>query len=187
MERIRLETWIDAPAERCFLLYLSVDLHLASAAPSREQAIDGVTTGLIGEGETVTFVSRHLGVKLRHTSRVELLRPYSHFREAMVSGVFTRFEHDHYFAAMNDGTRVRDEIRFSVPFGALGRFGTRMCVRRRLTEFLTERNAVVKRVSESEEWHKYLDGRSMSPSAVPSGDETRSGWGGSGVLHGSQS
>jgi ligand-binding SRPBCC domain-containing protein len=187
MGRIRLETWIDAPVERCFLLSLSVDLYTASAHSSREKAIAGVTTGLISKGETVTFQGRHFGLKLKHTSRIEVLRPYSHFRDVMISGHFKHFEHDHHFAAMNDGTRMRDEIRFSAPGGILGRLATRMFLRRRLTAFFAERNAVLKQVSESEKWHQYLDGRSVSAISVPQGDAKPSGWSETGLLQRSES
>src|SRR5271156_2324966 len=153
METIRLSTWVDAPVERCFLLSLSIDLHVASAGKSHEEAIAGVTNGLIGEGETVTFRGRHFGLRLRHTSRIEALRPYSYFRDVMVSGAFRHFEHDHHFAPMDDGTRIRDEIRFSIGWGAIGRG----LARRRLKGFLIERSAVIKRVAESEEWRRYLE------------------------------
>lgn len=158
METIRLTTWIDAPVERCFELSRSIDLHVASARKTGETAIDGVTTGLIAQGESVTFQARVFGVRLRHKSLVETLRPYSYFRDVMVAGVFRKFEHDHHFAPMDDGTRVRDEVRFSTKWGLLGRLATKLFVRRRLTAFLIERNAVIKRVAESEEWRKYLDG-----------------------------
>ena len=158
METIRLATWIDAPVKRCFLLSLSIDLHVASSGKTKERAIDGVTAGLISEGETVTFQGRHFGVRLRHTSRLETLRPYSYFRDVMVAGVFRHFEHDHHFAPLDDGTRVRDEVRFSVRGGPLGRLVTKMFVRRYLTAFLNERNAAIKQVAESEAWRQYLDG-----------------------------
>lgn len=187
MERIRRETWIDAPAERCFLLSLSVDLHTASAHSSREKAVAGVTTGLISKGETVTFQGRHFGLKLKRTSRIEVLRPYSHYRDTMISRVFRHFEHDHYFAAMNDGTRMRDEIRFSASWGMLGRLATRLFMRRRLRAILVERNALLKQVSESDEWHQYLDGRSVSAMVLPQEDTAESGWDESGLLRGSQS
>lgn len=152
MNPVRLGTWINAPVERCFLLSLSIDLHVAAAHRSGERAIAGVTTGLIGEGETVTFKGRHFLLSCKHTSRIEILRPYSHFRDVMVAGSFRHFEHDHHFAAMDDGTRMRDEIRFTAPWGPLGQ----LLVRKRLKAFLKERNAEIKRVAESEEWRRYL-------------------------------
>ena len=153
MDTIRLATWINAPVERCFLLSLSIDLHVASTRWSEERAIAGVTSGLIGEGETVTFRARHYGMRL-HTTRVESLRPYSHFRDVMIEGSFLRFEHDHHFATMDDGTRMRDEIRFIAPWGPIGR----ALAKRRLKDLLRERNSIIKKVAESEEWKKYLGG-----------------------------
>jgi|SRR5271170_473182 len=183
METIRSETWIDAPVERCFLLSLSVDLHVASARSSREQAIEGVTTGLISEGETVTFRGRHLGLRLRHKSRIEVMRPYSYFRDVIVSGAFSYFEHDHHFAAMDDGTRMRDEIRFIAPLGALGRLATKILVRRHVAAFLMERNAGIKQVAESEDWHRYLDGQSVTVAVAPA----EKGWETTSLLPRSQS
>jgi ligand-binding SRPBCC domain-containing protein len=187
METIRLETWIDAPVERCFLLCLSVDLHVASAHSSREQAVEGVTTGLISEGETVTFRGRHLGLMLRHESRIEVLRPYSYFRDVMVSGMFSHFEHEHHFAPMDDGTRMREEIRFKAPCGPLGRLATKMLVRRHLAAFLMERNAGIKRVAESEDWHRYLDGRSVTVAVASAEDPAKKRWEATTLLPDSQS
>jgi len=180
METIRLETWIDAPVERCFLLSLNIDLHVVSARSTREQAIDGVTTGLIGEGQTVTFRARHLGLWRRHTSRVEVVRPYTYFRDVMIKGVFHRFEHEHHFAAMNDGTRMRDEVRFAAPWGPLGR----RLARRRLVRMLIERSGVIKRTAESEEWRRYLDASVEIHPAFPVGTPLRR-WGPNGLLQSS--
>lgn len=149
MEKIRLATWIDAPVERCFLLSLSIDLNVASVG---KKAVDAMLDGMVGEGETVTFQRAYFGLQ-PHTTRIEAFRPFSYFRDVMVSGPFRYFEHDHHFAAMDDGTRIRDEIRFSASWGPLGR----ILARRRLAAFLTERSALIKRVAESNEWRQYLE------------------------------
>jgi len=154
METIRLTTWIDAPVERCFLLSLNIDLRIASGRETGEDAIEGVTTGLIGEGQTVTFQGGRFGARWRHTSKIEIVRPHSYFREVMIDGHFKVYAHDHHFAAMDDGTRIRDEVTFSLRW-SLGRFGAR----RRLAQCLAERNAMIKRVAESEEWRNYLGER----------------------------
>lgn len=152
MEMIRLETRIDAPVERSFLLSLNIDLHVAPARIMQQR--QSITwTRMIGEGQTVTFWARHLVLWRRHTFRVEAIRPYSYFRDVMVKGVFYSFEHEHHFALMNDGTRMRDEVRFIAPWGPIGR----ALARRRLVRMLINRSYIIKRVAESEEWRKYLD------------------------------
>ena len=167
METIRLGTWIDAPVERCFLLSLSVDLHVATARSMRDKTGAGATEGTIGEGDTLTFKGNHFGVRWRHTSLIEKLRPHSYYRDVMIAGPFQHFEHDHYFAPMDDGTRMRDEVRFSASAGLLGRLTTRMFLRKQLKAFLRERNAMIKRLAESEDWHKYLEQRIDGRSAAP--------------------
>jgi ligand-binding SRPBCC domain-containing protein len=167
MEIIRLGTWIDAPVERCFLLSLSVDLHVASARSTRKDASTEAVTGTVGEGDTLTFKGQHFGMRGRHTTLIEKLRPHAYYRDVMISGPFQHFEHDHHFATMDDGTRMRDEIRFSAGSGLFSRLATRMFLRKRLKAFLIERNAMIKRLAESEDWHKYLGRGIDSPAPAP--------------------
>jgi ligand-binding SRPBCC domain-containing protein len=171
METIRLGTWIDAPVERCFLLSLSVDLHVAAARSTREKTAAGVTEGMISEGETLTFKGRHFGVRWRHTSLIEKLRPHSYYRDIMIAGPFEHFEHDHHFAPMDDGTRMRDDIRFSARGGLMGKLATRIFLRKRLKTYLIERNTMIKRIAESDDWHKYLVRVVEDPSASPAKGE----------------
>jgi ligand-binding SRPBCC domain-containing protein len=157
METIRLTTWMDAPMERCFKLATSIDLHLASATETQEKAIGGVTSGLIGEGETVQWQAKHFGRLRTHTSRIDGWRPYTYFRDVMVEGSFVRFEHEHHFALMDDGTRMRDEIRFAAPYGLLGKIAEKMVLRQHLLTMLKQRNVLIKRAAESDEWRRYLE------------------------------
>lgn len=152
METIRVATWIDAPVERCYLLSLSLDVHAASAGHTWIRTKGGVTSGLLREGQTVTLPGRPYGV-LRHTCRIDELRPHTYFRDVMVAGNFRQFIHEHHFAPMNDGTRIRDEVRFSSRWGPVGN----MLARKRLRAYLMERGAAIKRVAESNEWRRYLD------------------------------
>jgi hypothetical protein len=75
MVRLQFTTEIAAPIERCFDLSRSIDLHVKSVEWSSEQAIAGVTTGLISSGEEVTWGARHFGVMLSHASRHRLRTP----------------------------------------------------------------------------------------------------------------
>jgi ligand-binding SRPBCC domain-containing protein len=149
-------TFINAPIERCFDLSRSIDLHLASTARTGERAVAGVTTGLIRLGEQVTWRAKHLGVWQEFTSRITALDRPNHFRDEMVRGAFRSFEHDHYFIETHDGiTKMKDVLRFAAPIPLLGRFAE-LFLRPYLTGFLRERNEVLKKTSEGEEWRQFL-------------------------------
>lgn len=165
--------------ERCFKLATSIDLHLASAAQTQEKAIGGITSGLIGEGETVQWQGRHFGRLRTHTSKIDGWRPYTYFRDVMVEGSFALFEHEHHFAVMDDGTRMRDEIRFAAS-GLMSKMVEKI-VRRHLIGMLRQRNALIKRAAETEEWRKYLE-RTGSVDAAHAKKGLASGWDKSGAL-----
>ena len=57
MVRLEERTLIAAPRERCFDLARSVEVHLAGNVHCGEQAVaaGGVTAGVIGLGERVTW------------------------------------------------------------------------------------------------------------------------------------
>ena len=148
-------TFVQAPMELCFRLALSLDLH--RDATGDVQFAGG--SGLLGPGDTVGWEHRHLGWRLRQESIVQVWRPFTFFREVMVAGSFGFYEHEYHFAPMNDGTRIRDEVRFAAPMGAVGRVAERLFLRRRMIASLERRGAFLKRVAESGEWHKYLDGQ----------------------------
>jgi ligand-binding SRPBCC domain-containing protein len=156
LQKIKLETRIAAPARRCFLLALSIDLHIDSTAGSRERAVAAVTTGLIGQGESVTWRGRHFGLMLQHTSRITKYEPPTFFQDVMTTGAFKSFVHDHRFHEQDGVTMMKDELRFAAPFGVLGFMVERLVLRRYLTRFLRERNQFVKQVAESQMWRQYL-------------------------------
>jgi hypothetical protein len=69
MPTIELETYIEAPIERCFDLALSVDLHRHSVTHTQERPIAGVMSGVMRLGDTVTWEAVHFSVKQRLTTR----------------------------------------------------------------------------------------------------------------------
>jgi len=156
VQTITLETRIAAPAMRCFLLSLNVDLHMDSTARTRERAIAGVTRGLIGYGESVTWEGRHFGFLLRHTSKIVSYEAPTFFCDVMAAGMFKSFRHDHHFAEVAAETVMQDVLQFAAPLGLLGVLAEKLVLRRYFEGFLLERNAVIKQVAESEEWRGYL-------------------------------
>jgi len=159
VQLVIVETRIAAPPERCFLLSLNIDLHMASTAQTRERAVAGVPHGSIGLGETVTWEGRHFGFNLRHETKITEYHKPSHFQDVMVKGAFRSFVHDHYFERTSAGdTLMRDELRFAAPLGPLGWLAEMIVLRPYLRHFLVERNAAIRRVAEGpeEQWAPFL-------------------------------
>ena len=148
---------IHAPIERCFDLALNLDLHMASIAnETHERAIAGRTSGIIKLGEQVTWEGRHFWVKFHHTSLIDAMTRPTHFRDSMVKGAFASFHHDHYFEHENGATTMRDVIQCAAPLGPLGRIAEVVALRAHILKLIRNRNGMIKRVAESDEWRRYL-------------------------------
>jgi ligand-binding SRPBCC domain-containing protein len=146
---IVLRTRVAALPSRCFDLARDVDLHQRSTAASRERAVGGVTSGLLGPGDEVTWQATHFGVRQRLTSRItEFDRP-SRFVDEMVRGAFRRFRHEHQFLAVDGGTEIIDIFDYTSPLGPLGWLADVLFLRQYMTRLLRERNAFLKREAES--------------------------------------
>jgi ligand-binding SRPBCC domain-containing protein len=149
MPVIVIRTRVAAPPARCFDLARDVDLHQRSTAASRERAVAGVTSGLLGAGDEVTWEATHFGVRQRLTSRVTKFDPPNRFVDEMVRGAFARFRHEHQFLSVPDGTDMVDIFDYTAPLGPLGRLADALFLRRYMTTLLRERNAYLKRAAES--------------------------------------
>jgi ligand-binding SRPBCC domain-containing protein len=154
--RIQLTTAIAAPVERCFDLARSIDLHMASTDWTGERAIAGVTAGLIGLGQEVTWSGRHFGFRIIHTSRITALEFPSYFQDSMVRGKFSRFCHDHYFETRESKTLMKDVMEFEAPLGLLGWSAEKLLLERHMRRLLERRNRCIQRTAESESWKDYL-------------------------------
>jgi ligand-binding SRPBCC domain-containing protein len=118
--------------------------------------VRGITSGLIGLNEEVTWKASHFGLPLWHTSRVTAFDRPHYFQDCMVHGLFRRFCHDHFFEVRNTATLMTDCMEFEAPFGCVGQIIDRFLLRRHLVSLLNGRNAVIKKTAETEQWKKYL-------------------------------
>ena len=119
-------------------------------ADSGDRAVGGRTSGLIENGEEVTWRARHFGITHEHTSRITAFDRPRHFRDSMVRGRFRLFEHDHYFETSGSYTVMRDILEFQSPFGLLGSLVDRFVLSRYLAKLLAARNDAIRLEAESE-------------------------------------
>lgn len=129
---------LDAPA--AFDLSLSIDAHMGAFAESGERALAGVTRGIIGEGEYVTWRARHFGITWTMTSVITEWERPERFVDEQRSGPFKSFWHEHRFTPAEDGTWLDDDVRFEAPLGPLGWIAERAVLGRYLPHLIDVRN-----------------------------------------------
>ena len=151
MTTLEAVTVVRAPIERCFDLARSVEVHLAGNVHCGEQAVacGGVTTGLVGLGERVTWRAKHFGVWHELTSEITQMNPPRYFQDVMIEGIFQAMRHDHFFRLLSPAeTEVRDVFVFAAPLPVLGWLAEVLFLRRYMQKLLHERNMALKASAE---------------------------------------
>lgn len=157
MVELRLQTHIAAPIERCFDLARSIELHLLGTESTGEKAIGGVTSGLIGEGQSVRWRAKHFGVWQALEVRITAFERPVFFQDTMVKGAFRSMQHDHMFQRVDAGhTLMEDRFVFAAPLPIVGRLVEVLFLRSYMQRFLQQRNAVLKQAAESDQWKNLL-------------------------------
>jgi ligand-binding SRPBCC domain-containing protein len=149
MTTINLVTKIKSTKEIVFDYSRDIDIHQKSASKSNEKAIAGVMTGLINYNETVTWQGKHFGFYLTHKSRITAMNLHDYFVDEMVEGKFKSFRHEHFFEEVNEETIMIDKLQYETPYGVFGKLFDFLILEKHLTNFLLERNKILKTIAEN--------------------------------------
>lgn len=148
MPTITLTTEINAPAEVCFDLIRDIRLHTKTTVESDEKAIAGVTDGMIGLGQTVTFEGTHFGMRQRLTVKVTVFERPHLFVDEMTEGRFKSFRHKHEFVETGGKTLMIDTLDWVSPLGIIGRIFDKVLLKPHLTNLVATRNSRLKAIAE---------------------------------------
>lgn len=135
--------------ERCFDLARDIGLHCQTTSKTSERAVAGVTSGLIGLGQSVTFEAVHFGVRQRLTSKVVEFEKPVYFVDEMTQGVFASMRHAHEFVVQDKSILMRDTVTWKSPLGFLGVIADGLFLKRYMTKFITQRGFALKQVAEN--------------------------------------
>ena len=149
MPIIRHKQFIKAPIEKCFDFARNVDIHMKTTSKTKEKAVGGLTTGLMEEGDIVTFEAVHFGIKQRLTSKVVYMDRPNKFIDIMLKGAFKSFTHTHQFIEENNGTLMIDVFEYVSPLGSIGVMADQLFLEKYMKEFISSRAKELKRIAEN--------------------------------------
>lgn len=146
MPTIRIETYIKAEKAIVFDLSRSIDLHKFSTQHTNEEAIAGVTSGLMGLNETVTWKAKHFGIYQKLSTKItEFDRPNS-FVDEMQKGIFKDFRHEHIFEENVEGTLMIDIFDYKSPCGIFGSLADYLFLENYMKNFLMVKEQLNQRI-----------------------------------------
>lgn len=149
MPLIYLETFINAPVEIVFDVSRNVDIHQSSMTKYKEEIVDGVASGMVKQGDTITWRAKHLFKNRLFKSKITEMNVPSFFVDEMVEGDFKKMRHEHRFKAIDNGMLMIDQFYFETPYGIFGKLVNFLFLKSYMKRLLAERNKEIKRIAEA--------------------------------------
>ena len=168
---------IHAPIERVFALSTCIELVKETLGMNLVRTSD-VISGHITSGSRVVWSGWKFGLPTTHHTLITgFIEPHTHFiradhheitkeaffQDTQERGRFAFFQHDHHFYESTDPatgapiTELEDEVRFTLPFGPLGRIAATYLLAPHIRSLCRKRFARLKALAESEQWREFLD------------------------------
>ncbi len=156
MPFIHITTFVEAPIERVFDLSRSMNLYRKSMQFINGHAVAGTMSGLINEGDTITWKAKYL-YKIRvFKMGITDMKPYSFFSEKMIKGDLASLKHEHHFKSIENGTIMIDQLNFEIRYGFAGRLINKLFLTNYIKHLLEHRNEIIKTYAESQKWKTVL-------------------------------
>ncbi len=98
------------------------------------------------EGAVIDYTIRLMGCPVRWTTLITGYRPPFEFSDIQSRGPYAHWHHTHTFEEVPGGVLMKDEVRYAVPFGILGRLVNFLWVRHDLNRIFEHRKKVISEI-----------------------------------------
>jgi ligand-binding SRPBCC domain-containing protein len=129
---LQREQWVPQPLEDVFVFF------------SDARNLEAITPAWLGfrmlspppvamqSGTIIRYRICWHGFPLRWLTEIESWNPPTRFVDVQREGPYRLWHHTHSFESVEGGTRIRDVVRYALPFGILGRVAHACLVRSEL-------------------------------------------------------
>ena len=138
--QIRTSQVLPVPLTEAFPFFESPE-NLAEITPDwlEFRVLNGEEGGSVFEGAEFHYTIRWFAVKLRWHTKITEYRPPELFTDVQVRGPYASWEHLHTFTEVPEGTLMRDQATYRIPFGPIGKFFNRFIIKEQMEDIFTYR------------------------------------------------
>ena len=118
---LRSEQWVPRPIEEVFAFFSDPRNLEALTPPWLNFHVILSNSVPIAAGTEIRYRLGWHGVPIRWTTEIRRWNPPHRFVDVQRSGPYKLWSHMHTFESLDGGTKIRDVVRYALPFGILGR------------------------------------------------------------------
>ena len=140
---LRQEQWIPRPIDEVFAFFSDARNLEAITPPWLSFKILSVSTPQIQEGTEIRYQLGLHGIPVKWLTEIRRWEPPCRFVDVQRKGPYKLWHHTHTFIAHGDRTLMKDVVRYTLPFGPLGRIVHALKVRRDVLNIFAYRRKLI--------------------------------------------
>ena len=156
MAKIHFTTFIKAPAKRVFDLSRSANLFQISSDNIFEKFVEGLSSGLMNENETVSYQAKYFYRTRNLTLKIINLNIPNQITIQLIMKGFKSFQYNLYFKSIKNGTFLIDIIEYERSYGLMGKLLDKIFIKNHIAKLLSYRNEVINQYAETAKWKEIL-------------------------------
>ena len=95
------------------------------------------------EGALIDYTIKIHGIPMHWTTMITEYDPPHRFVDVQIKGPYRFWNHTHTFRETEEGTEITDEVKYIIPFGALGRLINGLRIEKDLRDIFDYRKKVI--------------------------------------------
>ena len=141
---LRRQQWLQRPVDEVFSFFSDARNLGEITPPWLGFQILTPEPVRMGEGARIDYRLGVHGIPMRWTTEIRRWRPPYCFIDVQLRGPYALWHHTHRFESWQGGTRIRDTVRYRLPFGPLGRMMNALLVTRDVRQIFDYREKCIR-------------------------------------------
>lgn len=142
---LNTDVTLPLPIEEVFAFFARAENLEAITPPELRFRIVSPTPIDVREGALIDYRLSLFGISFGWRTRICSWDPPNRFVDEQLRGPYREWHHTHYFETVPGGTRMRDVVRYQLPFSPLGDLAFPI-VRRQLKRIFDHREQAMRRL-----------------------------------------
>jgi ligand-binding SRPBCC domain-containing protein len=142
------EQFVARPREEVFAFFEHPENLAKITPPSLGFLILTPSPVMMKSGALIDYTIKVFGIRQHWRTYISHYDPPHRFVDEQLKGPYTFWHHTHSFEAAEGGTMIRDEVRYLMPFGPIGRLVNALVVRGQLKRIFDYRAGVIAKLFE---------------------------------------
>lgn len=142
---LRQQQWIPRPIHEVFAFFSDARNLETITPPWLSFKILSVSTPRIQQGTQIRYRLSLQGIPIHWLTEIRHWNPPYRFVDLQRKGPYKLWHHTHTFEDHGDRTLMKDVVRYTLPFGPLGRIANALKVRRDVERIFNYRREVIVR------------------------------------------